>query len=256
MRKPILCAYLVILAILVLVASLNGGTEVLASANLAPAYAPGPINPDVSNGSGSVPSLNAAGTDWAGFDVNQGVPAKGGIVVLYTPADPADLTSFPIQVGGASVTLRPSTAGATLNCTFNAAEPVLSSTTAGQCFFRVLPTGDGIQIFYLGQLQPGGDIRYTISGLTPAVGGVGTFASFDSSTVVGGQAPSPTTGRAPARLVLVLDKSGSMAWSAQPAGSRLQRFRSAASRLRTAALGNPKRRAGSDAHSGEGLCLA
>ena len=182
----------------------------------APLLAPGPVNADVSNGSGSQPELNAAGTDWEPFDTNQGVPAKGGIIVLYTPQDLADLNSFPIQTGSATVTLRPSTAGPTLNCTFNAAEPVFSASTADLCFFRVTGGGDGIQIFYMGQFADGEDIRYTISGLTPAAGGTGTFTNFDSDAVVAGTSPSPTGGRAPARLVLVLDKSGSMAWSSHP----------------------------------------
>lgn len=178
--------------------------------------APGPIDADVTNGSGSFPELNNGGTDWEAFDVNQGIPAKGGITVLYTPQDLADLNSFPIQASGATVTLRPSATAADLNCTFSPAEPVLSSSTAGQCFFRVTGAGDGIQIFYLGQFQPGGDIRYTISGLDPAAGGSGTFTNFDSDNAAPGQAPTPSAGRDPARLVLVLDKSGSMLWSSHP----------------------------------------
>jgi hypothetical protein len=185
-------------------------------ATAAPLLAPGPVNADVSNGSGSQPELNAAGTDWESFDTNQGVPAKGGIIVLYTPQNLADLNSFPIQTGSASVTLRPSTAGPVLNCAFSAAEPVFSSSTADLCFFRVTGGGDGIQIFYMGQFADGEDIRYTISGLTPAAGGTGTFTNFDSDAVVAGTPPSPVAGRDPARLVLVLDKSGSMAWSSHP----------------------------------------
>src|SRR3972149_732819 len=137
--------------------------------SVSPASSPGIISADLSDGSGSIPHLNAAGTGWASFDTAQGTPAKGGMLVLYTPADSADIIAFPIQTGGASVTLRPGPLPPPpLPCSLTVTEPDLSSANAGDCFYRVTPAGDGIQIYYMGQFQSGGGIRYMISGLTPA----------------------------------------------------------------------------------------
>jgi von Willebrand factor type A domain len=96
--------------------------------------------------------------------------------------------------------------------------PVLTPANTGQCFFRILPLGlgDTVQIFYLGLLGKGQNIRHTISGLQPAVAGH-TIQPFDSDTVLAGTPPSPTLARKPARLVVVLDKSGSMDWTTKPA---------------------------------------
>ena len=167
------------------------------------------IPPDVTETSGSIPHLNAGASDWASFNSNQGAPAKGGLVVVYTPID---LTAFPINANAATITLRPSGAGATLPCTSTALEPSLSAATAGKCFFRV--NFNSILVYYLGQLAVGNNIRLTIDGLQPA-SGVSTFQSFDSDTVVAPK-PVPVAGRIPARLGLVLDKSGSMGWSSHP----------------------------------------
>lgn len=130
-----------------------------------------------------------------------------------------DLSAFPLNPVAASVTLRPGSAGAPINCTLTAAAPVLSSTNGGQCFFRI--TGgfsDSVQIFYMGLLTKNQEIRYTINGLQAAVAGH-NILPFDSDTIFAGAKPQPTLGRNPARLVMVIDKSGSMDWSAKPTGA-------------------------------------
>lgn len=216
MRKQLLFVSLAVLAVIVLMTIFEGKSEVFAGPSLALAFAPSDIiTPNVKS-SGSKPHLNAAGTGWDTFDTNLGAPPKGGIKVLYKANDSA---AFPIQAGGATIKLRPSTTDPTLTCTSTATVPAFDSNTAGKCFFRVITSGDGIQIFYLGQLA--GNIHYTISGLKPATMSAGTFQDFDSDDPlkdgkVPPPPPSPVAGRAPARLVLALDKSGSMAWSSHP----------------------------------------
>jgi VWA domain-containing protein len=182
----------------------------------------GQIHGDVTDMSGSAPSLNLSGTDWSAFDINQGIPTKHGIIVVYTPDDPLDAqNAFPIQATGATVTLWPDRAAAPLApCTRvpdPPGPPLLSNANARTCVYTV--GFDRVTIYYYGQLQVGVSVRYTIAGLTPAIAGP-TFVTFDSDApkISGAQppAPKPTTGRISARLVLVLDKSGSMAWSSHP----------------------------------------
>ena len=177
---------------------------------------------NVTNASTSTPKLNAAGNAWEPFSNAQGVPNSGKSIKLLFLADDGTFTGFPLNVAGATVTLRPSTGGAAVTCTFNVGVPVLTAANAGTCTFRTISTagqpGDTVEIFYLGLLS--GNIRYTTAGITPAVGG-NSVANFDSDTVVPGVFPAPASGpplsRKPARLVLVYDKSGSMNWSAKPA---------------------------------------
>lgn len=171
-----------------------------------------PINPDVSEMSGSVPHLDAGAGAWVSFDSNQGAPTKGGLVVVYTPTDPGDFNAFPVNAGAASVTLRPTGAGATLNCSITAVEPSLSAATAGKCFFRA--NFDRIHVYYVGQLGIAQNLRVTINGLQPAAG-LGVFQAFDSDSILPAK-PQAVAGRIPARLGLVLDRSGSMAWSSHP----------------------------------------
>lgn len=173
-----------------------------------------PILADVQDTSGSLPHLNATGDAWETFDTAQAAPAKGGLVVVYTPTDLADLIAFPIQTDAHTVVnLRPGTAKATVPCSEVAGEPMFTASNAGQCFFRV--NNDRVHLYYMGQMDEGGDIRYRISELRPAAG-AGIFQPFDSDNVLPDTPPSPVAGRDPARLVLVLDKSGSMAWSSHP----------------------------------------
>src|SRR3972149_1133089 len=107
-RKRLLPALLSALSAWALAASVPPKPPALDTGrSVSPASSPGIISADLSDGSGSIPHLNAAGTGWASFDTAQGTPAKGGMLVLYTPADSADIIAFPIQTGGASVTLRP-----------------------------------------------------------------------------------------------------------------------------------------------------
>ena len=172
-----------------------------------------PIDPDLGETSGSIPHLNAGANAWEPFSSNQGAPTKGGLTVVYTPQDPGDFIAFPIQGGGATVTLRPSAGGAVLPCSQVMAEPSITTATVGQCFYRI--NFDRVHVYYLGQLAVGDDIRLTINGLAPTAG-LGVFQPFDSNVPVPGQAPVPEAGRMPARIGLVIDKSGSMGWSSHP----------------------------------------
>ncbi|PTS74485.1 hypothetical protein DBR17_17045 [Sphingomonas sp. HMWF008] len=191
----------------VTIALLLAGVPVAALADTA--------TPTIDNLSGSAPKLNMAGTAYEPLDTRQAVPSgsKGGIRVQYLAND---LSLFPLNPAAATVTLRPSAMGPTVNCTLTAATPILSPTNGGQCFFRITGgSGDTVQIYYMGLLTQGQDIRYTINGLQAAVPGH-SVAPFDSDTIFASAKPQPTVGRKPARLVMVIDKSGSMDWSAKP----------------------------------------
>lgn len=165
---------------------------------------------DVSFGSGSVPHLNDAGDAWEPFDAVRGAPTKGGLVVVYAPTD---LTAFPLDATEATVTLRPETSGSPLTCTHVTEEPELTKANVGQCFFS--GDFDRVRIYYIGELEVAGDIRYTIEGVANAADS-DTFEPFDSDDLVPGDAPTPEAGRPPARLLMVLDRSGSMDWSSHP----------------------------------------
>src|SRR2546422_476794 len=179
---------------------------------------------DVSKNSGSHPELNMAGDAWEQFDANQGVPSptKQGIVVVYTPTAPADINAFEIQTNASTqITLRPGNPPTVeQTCTKVTAPPDLSHATEGKCFYQI--TYDRVHIYYMGQLKVGEAIHYTIDGLLPATG-AGVFQKFDSDAPkppgTGPQPlvpPKPIAGRIPARLMLVLDVSPSMAWSTHP----------------------------------------
>lgn len=176
------------------------------------------VTPSVSHLSVSVPRLDEMTPVYQPFDIRQAVPSgsKGGIRVQYLSDD---LSVFPLNAATATVTLRPSGAGASINCTFSAATPILSASNGGQCFFRMTgPLNDTVQIYHMGLLTKNEDIRYTINGLQAAIPGH-NILPFDSDTIAGGPKPRPTLGRNPARLAMVIDKSGSMDWSAKPAGT-------------------------------------
>lgn len=176
------------------------------------------VSGNVTHLSSSTPHLNATDTAWAPFDIAQGAPnASKSIQVLFID-NLGDTQPFPLNASTAVVKLRPATVPASeVICIPVATAPVLTSLNAGTCTYRVVPpvAGTSIEIFYLGLLKKGENIRYQISGLKPAVG-TNTISAFDSDAVLPGISPSPTLGRKPARLVLVLDKSGSMDWSAKP----------------------------------------
>ena len=177
------------------------------------------VTGNVTHLSSSTPHLDLTDTSWAPFDVAQGVPTASKSFTVLFIADDGGTDPFPLNPTTASVTLRPSTAGAALTCSFLASAPVLTSSNAGTCNFRITPDGASVQIYYLGLLAKGEHVRYTISGLKPnAVGAPpNVIQPFDSDAVIAGQSPSPTQGRLSAKLVLVFDKSGSMDWSAKPA---------------------------------------
>ena len=179
------------------------------------------VSGNVTSLSNSAPKLNAAGTAWDPFNIAQGVPSASKSIQVLFIADDGDPAPFPLKANTATVTLRPSTAGPAVNCVFSATVPVLTPTNAGTCTFRVAASGANVEIYYLGLLAKNQNIRYTISGLQPAVGGH-TILPFDSDAPLAPPSPqppppSPTLARKPARLVLVFDKSGSMDWSVKPA---------------------------------------
>jgi hypothetical protein len=171
--------------------------------------------PNVTNASTSQPKLNLAGNAWEPFGNALGYPnASKSIKVLYVADDTA---VYPLNAAGAAVQLRPKTAGPTINCTFNAAIPILTASNGGTCTFRIINTAgqvDTLEVFHLGLLS--GNVRLTATGI--AASGVGnTVDAYDSDLVLPGTPPVPAAGpplsRKPARLVLVFDKSGSMDWT-------------------------------------------
>ena len=196
-----------------------------------PAYA-APVDPNVTQSSGSVPQLNATADGWDTGSLNtaQATPTKNGFTVVYNQTDFGD-NPFPIQTsgtcaGGTCVRFRPGSTGLPpdgVECTLSAAVPEFSTSNAGQCFYRVDPiSGDRIQIYYMGLLAEGEPIRYTIDGLLPPPAGSGDFQPFDSDDPNPGTAVSDLTfsgTRDPAQFMLVLDKSGSMRWSSHPQDS-------------------------------------
>jgi hypothetical protein len=165
----------------------------------------------------SQPQLDSTDSAWASFSTSQGQPAASkGIVVQFVPDD-GQQTGFPLDISSASVKLTRTPTDAEITCTASPTVPVLDGTNGGKCFYRVLgASSDSVQIFFLGLFEKNKAIRYRISGVKPSLPAQNTVQDFDSNSVIPGTPPVPTTGRKPARLVFVLDKSGSMAWSARP----------------------------------------
>ncbi|UHQ22246.1 VWA domain-containing protein [Lysobacter sp. 5GHs7-4] len=174
-------------------------------------------SPNVTAASTSEPKLNGTGDAWAPFGNALGFPNSSKSIKVFYLSD--DLAVYPLNGAGATVQLRPKGGGPMINCTFNAGVPVMSGTNGGTCTFRMSNTAgqiDTLEVFHLGMLS--GDIRLTATGIT-ASGGGNTVDAYDSDTVIPGTPPAPAVGpplsRLPARLVLVFDKSGSMAWSSK-----------------------------------------
>ena len=167
------------------------------------------INVDLTLAGGSTPYLD--GGSWSTFDANQALPVKGGLVLAY---EIPDFAAYPINTAAARVTLRPETNPASqINYCTNAAPPDPPAPgQLGTCYFQVI--FNQVHIYYLGSLAAGEQIAYSVSGLQSADPANFTFADFDSTSTGGPMEPEP--GRDPARLVLVLDKSGSMNWSSHP----------------------------------------
>ncbi len=176
------------------------------------------VTPSIADGSNSAPQLNMAGTGYKELDVRQAVPSggKGGIKVQYFADDQA---AFPLKPAAALVKLRPNKLQPSeVTCTYSSVTQELSAANVGKCFFHEIGgTADTIQIHYFGLLTRNDEIRYSISGVLAQPGF--NVLPFDSNTAFAGAKPIANVGRNPARLVLVFDKSGSMDWSAQPAGS-------------------------------------
>ncbi|WP_082575461.1 vWA domain-containing protein [Lysobacter sp. Root667] len=172
--------------------------------------------PNVTAASTSEPKLNGAGDAWAPFSNALGFPNSSKSIKVFYLSD--DLAVYPLNGAGATVQLRPKTSGTPINCTFNAGVPVLSGTNGGSCTFRMTNTAgqiDTLEVFHLGLLS--GDITLTATGITASGGN--TVDDYNSDNVIPGSKPTPAAGpplsRLPARLVLVFDKSGSMAWSSK-----------------------------------------
>lgn len=173
--------------------------------------------PNVTAASTSEPKLNGAGDAWVPFSNALGFPNSSKSIKVFYLSD--DLAVYPLNGAAATVQLRAKTGGPTINCTFNAAVPVLTASNGGTCTFRMSNTAgqiDTLEIFHLGMLA--GNIRVTATGIA-ASGGGNTVDPYDSDTVIPGTPPAPAAGpplsRLPARMVLVFDKSGSMAWSSK-----------------------------------------
>jgi hypothetical protein len=174
--------------------------------------------PNVTAASGSEPRLNAGGDAWEPFSNAMGVPNSSKPIRVQYLAN--DASVFPLgSNGGTSVQLRPRGGGPTLNCTANPLPPVLSASNGGTCTYRLVDIGlgqvDVLEVYHLGMLS--GEIRLTATGLT-ASGFGNTVDAYDSDLALPGTPPVPAAGfpsRKPARLVLVMDKSGSMAWTAK-----------------------------------------
>lgn len=172
--------------------------------------------PNVTSASTSEPKLNGTGDAWQPFSNALGFPNSSKSIKVFYLAD--DLAVYPLNGAGATVQLRAKSGGPMINCTFNAAVPVLTAANGGTCTFRMINTAgqiDTLEVFHLGLLS--GDIRLTATGI--GASGGNTVDNYDSDTVIAGTPPAPAVGpplsRLPARMVLVFDKSGSMAWSSK-----------------------------------------
>jgi hypothetical protein len=176
------------------------------------------VTPTLDQLSSSAPKLKADSSGYEDLDIRQAVPSggKGGIRVQYIPDD---ALALPLDSTGAVVKLRPrGLPAADITCTYSPVAQILSPATSGKCFFRTFGgAGDMVQIHHFGLLQRSDEIHYSITGVQGAVPGF-TVLPFDSDTAFAGAKPIPNVGRNPARLALVFDKSGSMDWSAKPAG--------------------------------------
>ena len=186
--------------------ALSVGTDTLAAT----------ATPNVTNASTSAPKLNGAGDAWEPFSNALGYPNSSKSIKVFYLSD--DLSVYPLNATGATVQLRAKGGGATINCTHDAGVPVLTASNGGTCTFRTISTGgqpdDTLEVFHLGLLS--GDIRLTVTGM--GASGGNTVDAYDSDAVIP-TPPAPAIGpplsRLPARLVLVYDKSGSMAWSSK-----------------------------------------
>lgn len=167
-----------------------------------------PVSVDLSDLGGSSPYWE--GSAWSSIDANLIHPNKGGIVLAYQIPD---FAAYPINSGSATVTLRPSAdPGSQINC-INAPPPSApTKPQLGNCYYQVI--FNQIHIYYMGNLKAGEAIAYSVSGLISADPANFTFDNFDSTSQPADMVPE--AGRKAARLVLVLDKSGSMEWSARP----------------------------------------
>ncbi len=186
---------------------------------LSPPAALAAVEADVSNSSTSLPKLNGAGNDWEAFGPLIAHPNSGKTIVVRFVPNPTAVVNLS-STGMSSVTLRPASAPApAITCTeSNVVPPPVPPGVdpTSVCFYRIDSPGTtfaDVHISYFGILEVGDTIRYTISDLGA---GVDTFTNFDSDTVIGPDPTPSSVGRVPVRLAVVLDKSGSMAWSSNP----------------------------------------
>jgi hypothetical protein len=170
------------------------------------------VDADIGAGSASLPTFD--GANWSELKANRAQPTLGGLVVFYPntsgavyPLQNGPATAVDLWTGNEDVT--DDAAGRA--CTFVASAAAVP-TTADACFYKVF--ANRVEIYFNGNLIVGEEIRYTISDLLPRPGSSATINDFDSADT--GVALIPVTTRDAARFVLVLDKSGSMAWSSKP----------------------------------------
>lgn len=158
----------------------------------------------------AVPQYDAVAGDWvqdASFTTITAHPAKGSLVVTYEFN-----LNVTLNASAASVTLTPVQGASPVTCTETASKPPGEPSTSdlGTCRFRLFSPNE-IHLYYYGAVGTG--MSYAIQGIADTSGG-NNIVDFDSTSLAG--TITPTATRKPVRLLLVLDKSGSMAWSSRP----------------------------------------
>lgn len=188
MKNRLLMAFLAVFSALFLMA--------------APAHAQTPIDWDPGS---STPSFDSGSMTWDPFDSAQAQPAKGGIIVTYPPSGFA----YPIDLSTANIFLQASATASEVPCTLG---PAPMTATPGSCYFSLSDGNRRIRIEYLGNLSDDFTFRGTdLLSANPVAFSINDFNSADTGVPL---VPDPA--RDPARLLMVLDKSGSMRWSSHP----------------------------------------
>jgi hypothetical protein len=174
---------------------------------------------------GSWPLLSADQSAWQPFNGAIATPNAGKrMAVRFMPADGADFSWRPLSTGPMTA-VRLHIGTDILTCTEQAGVPPLEQGQSPGCFFHIEPgLGDVVRLEYQGLFPEGEDLRWEIVGLAVQNAALNSFAAFDSAapvdpfagTPIAVPAPQAGAARLPARLVVVLDKSGSMDWSARP----------------------------------------
>ena len=186
--------------------------------------------------SGSWPALATGDLAWRPFDRSVAIAAAGKrMAVQYLPTT-GDENLFPLQTQPSTLVQLTVGAAAPVTCSTPPPSPIppLASGGTPSCWYRLEQRDydiagpastqpiDTVRLYHQGPFGVGGSIRWTIANLLADPGN--TVEAFDSNNPrnvftgasLGAAAPSASTSRQPARLVLVFDKSGSLDWSARP----------------------------------------